>query len=460
MRRRRGRRNFSTRRVDALLDQVKNGPGHQSGDRKRGDRRPREDRHGRSGRTAGPRSHRPSAPHGQGSKTLDVQRHRELFAGLVTVDFDFLMSQPFAAGPRVLSDLLPQSVVGRAQNGHGYFTDDFGTPLCFPDATFERVLSVLEGIDPNLKGDQVRQRRGQMLAEFGRWLLANVDQRELRLNPGGQPLFGIDFLADEVVQTREFLTGLVLAGFMDDWSYRANCMRHHRKTFDGMPFSIGGGDILIVDAANLEMVGLGETGARVFTDQELRTLQDVGVICRSRHHDYAFPEYDQAFFRRQMGDGVCDDLAMIYIGAKYGYSAMLGAFVMDAIDTYDKYLLNLTWGGFDTWLAGRVQKHFLETEDAPLVWDDAIFDLIHFAAKRNFPAINLSSSHRRLIQVEKGAGEATILNHWRFVSGDPVCDIKLGFARVPGREFYKVAHNRCWAVGLEVALPVFVSDRP
>ena len=49
-----------------------------------------------------------------------------------------------------------------------------------------------------------------------------------------------------------------------------------------------------------------------------------------------------------MGDGVCDDLAMIYVGAQHGYDAMLGAFVMDAIDTYDKYLLDLTWGGFDT----------------------------------------------------------------------------------------------------------------
>ncbi len=433
MRRRRGRKKFNNRRVDVLLDQVKKGP------EKSTDQQPERRWHA--------------------SRTLSIRRDRELFEGLVTLDFDFLMSQNFTVATRNLADLLPQSVVGRATNGHGYFTDDFGTPLCFPEATFERILSVLEMSDPNLKPQAVRQRRGEMLQKFCDYILKHIDDDELDLSPEGQPFFGIEFLAGLKANTREFLTGMVLAGFMDDWSYRANTMRHHRKTFAGMPFHMGGGDILIVDAANLEMVGLGDTGASVFTDQEMRTLQDIGVICRNRHGDYAFPEYDQAYFRRQMGDGVCDDMAIIYIGAKFGYAAMLGAFVMDAIDTYDKYLLQMTWGGFDTYLAGRIQKHFLNTEDEPLVWDDAIFDLIHFAAKRNDPIINLSSSHRRLVQQEKGANVATVLNHWNFVQGKPVFDIKLGFARVPGREFYQSAWKRLKIAGLAVPEPTFIKTR-
>jgi len=216
---------------------------------------------------------------------------------------------------------------------------------------------------------------------------------------------------------------------------------------------------MIVDTANFEMVGLGDTGATVFTDEQIRTLQDIGVICRNRHGDYAFPEYDQAYFRRQMGDGVCDDMAILYIGAKYGFSAMLGAFLMDAIDTYDKYLLELTWGGFDTFLAGRIQKHFLNIEDEPLVWDDAIFDLIHFAAKRNDPIVNFSSSHRRLIQIEKGASVPTILNHWNFLQGEPLFDIKLGFARIPSREFYQAAAKRLKIVDMPVSEPVYIKGK-
>jgi hypothetical protein len=433
LRRRRGKSWIRNRVVDTLLDRLKNGSDQRRD--KRSDQR------------------------WQGQRTMSVVRDRALFEGLVTLDFDFLMSQPFSASAQNLADLLPQSVVGRAMNGHGYFTDDFGTPLCFPEATFEKVLTVLEGTDPSLKAHHVRQRRGDMLRSFGDWVLRHIDDDEIVLAPGGKPVFGIDFLADQKVVMREFLTGMVLAGFMDDWSYRSNTMRHHKRTFGGMPFNLGGGDILIVDAANLEMVGLGDTGATVFLDDQMRTLTDIGVICRDRHSEYSFPVHDQAYFRRQLGDGVCDDLAIIYIGAKYGFSAMMGAFVMDAIDTYDKYLMDLTWGGFDTHLAGRIQKHFLETEDEPLVWDDAIFDLIHFAAKRNDPPVNLSSSHRRLIQIEKGSSIPTVLNHWRFLQGEPVFDIKLGFARVPAREFYRVAWQRLKFAGIPTTEPAFIKGK-
>ena len=441
--RRRSKRKYSNRRVEELLDQVRV--------RRRGqDVRPRED----GLQTPESRDHR-SDRRWLGYRSLDINRHGELFNSLVSLDFDFLMSQNFAASPRALADLLPQSVVGRAQNGHGWFTDEFGTALQFPDATFERVLTVLEAEDPNLKGHLVRKRRGQMLERFAEWLFEHINQPELELVIDGHPLFGIDFLAEGKVETRPFLTGLVLAGFMDDWSYRRTTMLEYRRTFAGFPFHMGGGEIHIVDSRAFAQCGLGDTGSSVFLDDQMRTLEDIGVICRNRHSSYRFPDFDQAFFRRQMGEGVCDDLALIHVGAKYGYSAMLGAFVMDAIDTYDKYLLNLTWGGFDTALAGRIQKHFRTTEEAPLVCDSQIFDLIHFAAKRNDPPINLSSSHRRLIQVEKHSQVPTLLNHWGFLQGRPVFDIELGFSRVPAREFYGTAWKRLNAAGFFISEPTF-----
>lgn len=414
-------------RVEALLDRVKGKTDH--------------------------RANRLSSSRFPGFRTLDLVRHRETFERLVPLDFDYLLSRNFAASPGVLADLLPQSVLGRAQNGHGWFTDEFGTSLRFPDATFDRVLSVLETADGNLKGHLVRERRGRMLSRFGDWLFANLACPELELIIDDRPLFGVDFLAERKVETRAFLTGLVLAGFMDDWSCRETAMLEHRRTFAGMPFHIGGGEILIVDREKFEMCGLGETGSVPFDDEQLRTLRDIGVVCRDRDAAYRYPDHDQAFFRRRMGDGVCDDLAMIFIGAQHGYDAMLGAFVMDAIDTYDKFLLDMTWGGFDVHLARRLQRHFLDLEDRPLVDDREIFDLIHFAAKRNDPTINLSSSHRRLIQYEGNAKVPTLLNHWRFLRGEFIYEIKLGFSQVPARQFYDVAQRRLAAVDLPVLEP-------
>jgi hypothetical protein len=392
-------------------------------------------------------------------RNCDLKRDRELFESLVVSDFDFLMNQRFAASNQVLGDLLPQSVVGRAQQGHGHFVDEFGTSLRFPEATFDRVLSVLEKSDPNLKGDHVRLRRGNMLSRFSEWLMENIREPELELVVDGTPLFGIDFLAERKVETRSFLTGLVLAGFMDDWPHREAAMYQHKRTFDGDPFQIGGGDILIVDRESLAMSGLGDTGRIHFDNDQLRTLEDIGVICRDRHKKYSWPQYDQAYFRRCMGDGVCDDMALIGIGAHHGYDALLGAFVMDAIDTYDKYLLNLVWGGFDTSLARRIQRHFVEVENQPLVDDRLLLDLIHFAAKRNDPNVNLSSSHRRLIQYEPRAKVPTLLNHWRFLQGELLYVIKLGFARVPASEFYPLAAQRLDSAGLGVKAPEFFKRR-
>ncbi|MBK7046378.1 MAG: hypothetical protein IPH48_07640 [bacterium] len=439
MRRPRGKGAGRLRKLDELLDRAagRNPERWDSRDRE-GDRR----------RERGPTS-----------RVLDVRRDREIFERLTALDYDFLLCQRFAAGPRVLGDLLPQSVVGRAQNGHGWFTDEFGVSLRFPDATFERVLSVLERIDPNLRGTQVRERRGALVTRFGQWLLANADRPRLTLDVDGGPPLGIDFLAGHEVDTRAFCTGMILAGFMDDWQHRRTAMMQHKRTFGGHPFSVGGGEIVIVDREKFELCGLEDPGATVLEEDQLRELRDFGIICRDPNGAYSFPEHDQVYFRRRLGDGVCDDLALIWVAASYGYDALLGAFLMDGIDTYDKYLLDLTWGGYDTLLAGRLQDRFLDLDDKPLVSDERIFDLIHFAAKRNDPILSLSSSHRRLIQYETGAAVPTVLNHWRFVMGEPVYDIRLGYARLPAEEFYAGAWHRLEAAGLPVPAPRFVKGR-
>ncbi|MFH2054248.1 MAG: hypothetical protein ABIK96_17455 [bacterium] len=424
-----GKRN-ARRRLDDLLDQVK-------------------------GKVGDSRDHRRGERWG-GYRTLDVRRDRELFDRLVQLDFDYLMQQHFTAGPRTLADLLPQSVLGRAQNGHGWFTDEWGVQLQFPDATFDRILTVLEGSDPNLKGHLVRKRRGDMLRRFCEWTLANLQAADQELVIDGHPVFGVDFLADARVDMRAFLTGLVLAGFMDDWSYRETSMMQYKRTFAGFPYHIGGGDILIVDREKFEMCGLGDTGATVFVDDQLRELRRVGVVMADRDKGYSYPDQDQVYFRRCAGDGISDDMAMLFIGAMYGYDAMLGAFVMDAIDSYDKYVVDLVWGGLDTHLARTIQKRFLDLEGAPLVDDRRILELIHFAAKRQEPFTTLSSSHRRFIQLENPANVPTLLNHWRFLQGQPVYDIKLGYSRIPARQFYATARQRFTAFGLDVKDPEFL----
>ena len=422
-------------RVLAILDRL---GGRKAKDDRRDGKRPPRERYGR------------------GLRTLTIRGNEELFARLCCDDFDYLMAQRFDAPPEVLGLLLPQSVVGRAQNGHGWFTDEYGSPLIFREATFERVLTELEKVRPELRADRVREGRSRLVETVRDHVLSHLDTERMSLETVDGPLLGVEFLRGVEVDTRAFLRGLVLAGFMDDEAHRRMTVAWRGRGMDGRPYVLGGGEIRIVDRERFRMVGIVDPGREPWEDDQLRELERLGVILPDREGEvWSFPQYDQAYFRRRPGDGVCDDLAMIRIGAEHGFDALLGAFVMDALDTYDKHLARFTSKGVDLALAETLQEIWRERTDAPLVGGEEILDLIWFAAKSNAPPTSLSSSHRRLIQTESRGRVPTLLHHWRFLQGEPLDDIKLGFARVPAREFYELAHARLKSVGIPVPEPSF-----
>lgn len=398
---------------------------------------------------------------GRGLNYLTIKGNEELFRKLCHDDFEFLMAQRFAAPPEVLRALLPQSVVGRAQNGHGWFTDAYGAPLIFREATFDRVLTELEKTWPGMRGDRVRETRSRLVETVRDHVLARLDTRTMGLETADGPLLGIDFLRGVEVDTRDFLRGMVLAGFMDDEGHRRMTVAWRGRDFAGDPYLLGGGEIRIVDRERFRLTGIVDAGRAPWDDEALRELEHLGVVMPDREDRvWTYPRYDQAYFRRSPGEGVCDDLAMIRIGAEHGYDALLGAFVMDALDTYDKHLARFTSKGTDLALAESIQEAFRERGDAPLVPGEEILDLIWFAAKNNAPPVPLSSSHRRLLQTESRGRRPTLLHHWRFLAGETLDDIKLGFSRLPAREFYASARARLGAVGCEVPAPSFRGPSP
>lgn len=388
-------------------------------------------------------------------RRLDLSRQGKLFDRLAALDYEYLLSLNFAAGQETLRLLLPQSVLGRAQNGHGFWRDEDGAPLAFRDATFDRVLSALEQTDPGLKARRVRQDRNLMLQRLQEWLLANLFERDLLLEIDGRPLLGVELLRGRVVETRAFLRGMLLAGWMDDIERRQACMAYHRRTFAGDRLEISGGRTFVVRPDLLAAVGIVDPGRAVFEPEDIARLVDLGVIA-AQEREYTRPEYEQAYFRLRAGEGVCDDLALIWVGARHGEDAMLGAFVMDAVDTYDKFLWTFLPGGFDGRLARLLQVRWQERYGEPLVRDQEILAVIRFAAKLNDPPCLLSSSHRRFIQTEEGSKVATLMNHWRFVQGKPVYEIELGYSRFPSRKFYDIAHDRLQMLEIDVPEPVFI----
>jgi hypothetical protein len=387
-------------------------------------------------------------------KQLSVKRDRDIFCECVQRDYAYLKAQKFAVGPEFTARVLPQSVLGRAQNGHGWFAAPDGQPLAFADVTFDRVCSVLEELDPQLGHLQIRGWRNYQIERLVNHLEKNFTDPFIALEDESGPLFGVDFFCGLKVEAEPFIKGLVLAGQMDDPDCRQRSLALLPFAFNDYELELGYGGQEVVAADRLEKLGLGDTGARAFSPAERRTLVELGVIL-TEPKTYAYPEFDQAYFRRSLGEGVCDDLALLYIGRSYGFAALLGAFLSDAVDTYDKFLLQSRPGGMDGYLVNKLFSLAWQKYGAPPVTEDETSRLINFAAKRNLPATRLSSSHRRLVQYERGSDLPTLLQHWNFLEGKPLPKICFGFSREPAERFYRTAFLRFQAAELPVPAPIF-----
>jgi len=383
-------------------------------------------------------------PFKTGVKTLSIKRDSSLFKKCVNQDFDYLMSRKFAVDREVLEKLLIQSVLGRAYYGHGWFVDDDGYSLRFLDVSFDAICTVLEERYPKLNSIDVRKFRDELVEHFVKEVLDNLEKETFILVKDKSPFFGVDFLKSfEKVNSRDFLKGMIIAGMMDDYNIRRKTLFKYINDFEGYPLELGGGEIIPADRNKLMKLGLKDTENKEFSKAELEYLADLGVI-GEKGKFYNYPEFDSVYFRRRLGEGVCDDLAMIYIGKKYGVDAMLGAFLMDAVDTYDKFITRTIFGGMDGYLAEKIWRVL----GNDFLCIDEILECIYFSAKMNYPSLKLSSSHRRFVQIENGASKPTFLMHLDFLQGKTMPDFRLGYIRMKSKEFYEIAKKRLESVGL------------
>lgn len=98
-----------------------------------------------------------------------------------------------------------------------------------------------------------------------------------------------------------------------------------------------------------------------------------------------------AYIRHKQGKGVSDDAAIIIAGTLYGEEAFWGAYLFDAIDTWDKYATYIFKGGADERFGEEIKPHINIT-------DDEVIRFIYLARKENgFP----DSSQRYFLQIDK-----------------------------------------------------------
>ena len=335
--------------------------------------------------------------------------------------------------------LLVQSILGHAMMGHCEF---YRHPH-YRNATIADIIHAA-GLDMQ----RIKRVRYDLIDKVGQWInLAFGERPPTRLTLKNTPLLGVDLLRDYNVDPVYVLKGMVLAGFMDNFEYRTKTMAEHPETISKKPLIIGGGESYLVDIKRTRLfTDFWELANKEHTTEDIDYLRDLGIVVdktiRGRR-------VEPAYIRRREGPGTSDDLAFIMIGEMYrdagidkSISAMLGAFVIDAVDTYDKCVTYPKEGGLDEALAANIQEGWRHKHGKPLVDDQTIMRLIYYAAKGNVPRVSVSSSHRMLVEYRGTSPVATMENHIRHVQGRRVRPFPVGFERVPSPKLYTVADIR------------------
>lgn len=376
-------------------------------------------------------------------RSYSTTRDHQLFTNLVNLDLQHLASLPFAIYPDIKQILLPQSVTGHALYGHSHFSDSAGKPMVFADASIEKVVDC---INPDVSPVQqsIAQCRENLLIEFFNTLTDHIKQSAMRLvNKDGRGLMGFKYFEQVEVDIPAFLKGFYLGAMMDNLYYRQMANQVHKVDLHGAFFEMGGGEIYLVDEDRFKATGL---RTRDLTDKaisltDIQKMKEYGIVLDDQlavrdNHTLGL------YFRLKEGSGVCDDAALIYIGRRFGIDAFWGAFVADACDTYDKYVIHYKTNGYDEFFAQYFNQYWIETHHESLISQEDVVDIIFMSAEENYPKISFSSSHRRLVQYEEDSKIPTILNHLNFIKLAPVENIPLGFERFPSRDFYTILNTR------------------
>lgn len=356
--------------------------------------------------------------------------------------------------------LIPQSIQGRAQFGHGpYFK---GTSR--PNITMPEVYSAI-GFDPVM----MRAGRQNILEETLHCFDDLLDGKKSKFTDRrGGPLFGVKTNADYTLDVaKELFQGAAMFGRVDTSYWREETKRRYPLNLSNKPLKLGHGEEMPVSLNrlgdfNMNLLSLSEKPH----DAESRAkMREYGIIVDEEK--LKFDGFENAFVRYAQGCGICDDATLISVGLFYGESAMRAGFNIDAADTYTKFCANRVAGGFDEHIGAHIEKRWKEMYNEDLLTPEETTRIIYLGAKNTLKASCFSSSHRRLVEHERTPikdpngniesysvqDKPTFLNHIGFVSSGHEERFELGFDRYPSNKFYANLRTRFEKTGNSKLLP-------
>jgi hypothetical protein len=314
--------------------------------------------------------------------------------------------------------VLIQSVTSHAHMGHGVFHG-----RKYPNTTEDDTARALR-LDPNV----VKIDRQQLIDEVMEYAERAVhgEADETLLNEYGEPLMRIGSFRNIRVDPKGVLQGLYLGGLRDSPETRA-------ATEQKYGIKIGWGKCYLVNKKVMEAMGFnGEILARKGHGEYIEEYHKTGLITNTPGKDVAY-----MYIRYKVGPGASDDAAVISAGKLYGYSAAVGTFLADAIDTLEKYAVKTADQDFE------IANHIAEIcPDLGVGPDDACRIAYLAAAPEGREHEVPDSSLRGLLEVDRKFDICALESHLLYVEGKPVPEIELDHGQSTNMKLYNYINER------------------
>ncbi len=340
---------------------------------------------------------------------------------LLRTDYDVLDARETLRCTRQTEQsVLIQSVLGHAHEGHGVFRG-----RRFPNTTMDDIARALR-LDPVL----VRGERQLLIDGVNQYLRRVVrggdgsvlvdDDNEPLLSMGTLPLLG-------PVDGAGVVRGFYLGGLRDDSRIRLGAEARYG-------FVIGGGDSVIVSRPAMIAHGLNadNLAREDHSEADLARLRKTGVIVADAGPDTGETYYQ--YIRHRKGTGTSDDACIVMAGLLHGFSAGVGAFLADAVDTLEKYVP--VFGGQDGAIAKEIEQNFaalnLSRRD--------VEDMAYLCADESGDVPD--SSLRHLLSVDRRRDQCAAESHLLYLLGRPYQRLGLSHERKPNADLYAYCEAR------------------
>jgi hypothetical protein len=314
--------------------------------------------------------------------------------------------------------VLLQSIQGHAHMGHGLF---YGKT--FPNTSMDDIVRALR-LDPEM----VKEERQDLIDEITEFVDRAIAGEQIRhaCNTEGEPLFRCSALRGIEIDPHGVLQGLYLGGLRDEAEIRNLANRRYGV-------QIGYGKCFLVDQVVLKSLGLnGFDLARQAHEDEIDEFQRAGLFAGNGE-----PHFDYMYVRYKVGPGASDDAAVVMTGKMLGFSAAVGCFLADAVDTLEKYVPE--YSDQDSEIADYIERNY---NKLALTKDDAV-DLAYLCAiPREMQGKLPDSSLRHMLQIDRKHDQCALESHLAFVTGMPMSPMELDHGECSNEEFYQYIEQR------------------